>query len=84
MLTLHSQEAGDALPGLEILRLENAIHFHDMAVPADIVVKRVDFADPPLTGREVTRADLTVDISGLVHRWTIDPFAERLILEMYQ
>lgn len=53
LLTLHSQETGDALPGPEILRLKNAIHYNYMAAPADIVVKRVDFADPPLTGRPV-------------------------------
>lgn len=53
MLTLHSLEVGDALHGPEILRLENAIHYHYMAAPADVVIKRVDFDDPPLMGRPV-------------------------------
>ncbi|MFO7652747.1 MAG: hypothetical protein R6X25_02890 [Candidatus Krumholzibacteriia bacterium] len=71
LLTLHGQALGEALAGPEVLRLTDGIQYHYMDGPADVVIKRVDFADPPVRGRPVESFDGRLeDVDGCV-----SPFA---------
>jgi len=88
LITLHEKALGEALPGPEILRLADGIWYHYMDGPADVVIKRVDFIEPPLRGRPVEYFDGEFSLAdGCLSPFaipdaalTVDPRAQRIWL----
>ncbi len=88
LLTVHSRPIGEALAGPEVLRLEDGIWYNYMPGPVDVVVKHVDFQDPPLAARPVEFFDGSFSLAdGCISPFaipgvaiTVDPRAGRVWL----
>jgi len=88
LLTIHSLAVGESLAGPEVLRLEDGIWYNYMPGPVDVVVKSVQFADPPLADRPVEYFDGGFSLAdGCISPFalpgvaiTVDPQAKRVWL----
>lgn len=49
LFTIHHRDVGDRLDGDTVLVIEDGIQYNYMKEPADIVMKAVDFSNPPMT-----------------------------------